>query len=257
MFRLYEHHMITWILGLASVVAISAISLVGVLVLWLKDKQLEKILLYLVSFSVGGLFGDAFIHLIPEAIEEGGFGTSVSLLILLGILSSFIIEKFLQWRHCHIPTSSEHPHSFAYMNLFGDAVHNLIDGLIVGGSYLVSIPIGISTTLAVVFHEIPQELGDFGVLIHGGFKKRKAVWFNFLTALTAVVGAVIALVVGATLDGFIPLLIPFAAGNFIYIAGSDLIPELRKDEPDLKKATLQVVSITLGVAVMLLVLLLE
>jgi zinc and cadmium transporter len=249
--------MITWILGLASVVAISAISLVGVLVLWLKDKQLEKILLYLVSFSVGGLFGDAFIHLIPEAIEEGGFGTSVSLLILLGILSSFIIEKFLQWRHCHIPTSSEHPHSFAYMNLFGDAVHNLIDGLIVGGSYLVSIPIGISTTLAVVFHEIPQELGDFGVLIHGGFKKRKAVWFNFLTALTAVLGAVIALVVGATLEGFIPLLIPFAAGNFIYIAGSDLIPELRKDEPDLKKATLQVVSITLGVAVMLLVLLLE
>ncbi len=249
--------MITWILGLASVIAISAISLMGVLVLWLKDKQLEKILLYLVSFSVGGLFGDAFIHLIPQAIEEGGFGTSVSLLILIGILSSFVIEKFLQWRHCHIPTSSEHPHSFAYMNLFGDAVHNLIDGLIVGGSYLVSISIGISTTLAVVFHEIPQELGDFGVLIHGGFNKRKAVWFNFLTALTAVIGAVIAFVVGTTLGGFIPLLIPFAAGNFIYIAGSDLIPELRKDEPDLKKATLQVVSITLGVAVMLLVLLLE
>jgi len=249
--------MITWILGLVSVIAISAISLMGVLVLWLKDKQLEKILLYLVSFSVGGLFGDAFIHLIPQAIEEGGFGTSVSLLILIGILSSFVIEKFLQWRHCHIPTSSEHPHSFAYMNLFGDAVHNLIDGLIVGGSYLVSISIGISTTLAVVFHEIPQELGDFGVLIHGGFNKRKAVWFNFLTALTAVIGAVIAFVVGTTLGGFIPLLIPFAAGNFIYIAGSDLIPELRKDEPDLKKATLQVVSITLGVAVMLLVLLLE
>jgi zinc and cadmium transporter len=249
--------MITWILSLASVIAISAISLTGVLVLWLKDKQLEKILLYLVSFSVGGLFGDAFIHLIPEAIEESGFGTSVSLLILLGIIFSFIMEKFLQWRHCHIPTSSEHPHSFAYMNLFGDAVHNLIDGLIVGGSYLVSVPIGISTTLAVVFHEIPQEFGDFGVLIHGGFKKRKAVWFNFLTALTAILGAVIALVVGATLVGFIPLLIPFAAGNFIYIAGSDLIPELRKDEPDLKKATLQVVSITLGVAVMLLVLLLE
>ncbi|MBN1245693.1 ZIP family metal transporter [Candidatus Bathyarchaeota archaeon] len=249
--------MITWILGLASVIAISAISLTGVLVLWLKDKQLERILLYLVSFSVGGLFGDAFIHLIPEAIEEGGFGISVSLLILLGILFSFVVEKFLQWRHCHIPTSSEHPHSFAYMNLFGDAVHNLIDGLIVGGSYLVSIPIGISTTLAVIFHEIPQELGDFGVLIHGGFNKRKAVWFNLLTALTAILGAVIAFVAGTALEGFIPLLIPFAAGNFIYIAGSDLIPELRKDEPDLKKSALQVVSITLGVAMMLLILLLE
>jgi zinc and cadmium transporter len=249
--------MITWLLGLTSVIIISAISLVGVLVLWLKDQQLKKILLYLVSFSVGGLFGDAFIHLIPEAIEESGFGTSISLLILLGILFSFVVEKFLQWRHCHIPTSSEHPHSFAYMNLFGDAVHNLIDGLIVGGSYLVSIPIGVSTTLAVIFHEIPQELGDFGVLIHGGFNKKKAVWFNFLTALTAILGAIIAFVVGTTLKGFIPLLIPFAAGNFIYIAGSDLIPELRKDEPDLKKATLQVVSITLGVVIMLLVLLLE
>jgi zinc and cadmium transporter len=249
--------MITWLLGLTSVIIISAISLVGVLVLWLKDQQLKKILLYLVSFSVGGLFGDAFIHLIPEAIEESGFGTSISLLILLGILFSFVVEKFLQWRHCHIPTSSEHPHSFAYMNLFGDAVHNLIDGLIVGGSYLVSIPIGVSTTLAVIFHEIPQELGDFGVLIHGGFNKKKAVWFNFLTALTAILGAIIAFVVGTTLKSFIPLLIPFAAGNFIYIAGSDLIPELRKDEPDLKKATLQVVSITLGVVIMLLVLLLE
>ena len=249
--------MITWVLGLTSVIVISAISLTGVLVLWLKDQQLKKILLYLVSFSVGGLFGDAFIHLIPEAIEESGFGTSISLLILLGILFSFVVEKFLQWRHCHIPTSSEHPHSFAYMNLFGDAVHNLIDGLIVGGSYLASIPIGISTTLAVIFHEIPQELGDFGVLIHGGFSKKKAVWFNFLTALTAILGVIIVFVVGTTLEGFIPLLIPFAAGNFIYIAGSDLIPELRKDEPDLKKATLQVVSITLGVVIMLLVLLLE
>ena len=249
--------MITWVLGLTSVTIISAISLVGVLFLWLKNQKLSKILLYLVSFSVGGLFGDAFIHLVPETIEEIGFGTSASLLILFGILSSFMVEKFLQWRHCHIPTSSEHPHSFAYMNLFGDAVHNPIDGLIVGGSYLASIPIGISTTLAVIFHEIPQEIGDFGVLIQGGFNKTRALQFNFLTALTAMLGAVIALVLGATLEGFTPFLIPFAAGNFIYIAGSDLIPELRKDEPNLKKAVLQVVSIALGVAIMLLLVLLE
>ena len=249
--------MITWLLGLTSVTIISAISLAGILVLWLKDQKLKKILLYLVSFSVGGLFGDAFIHLIPEAVEESGFGTSISLLIFLGILSSFVVEKFLQWRHCHIPTSSEHPHSFAYMNLFGDAVHNLIDGLIVGGSYIASIQIGISTTLAVIFHEIPQELGDFGVLIHGGFNKKKALWFNFLTALTAILGATISLIMGATLEGFIPLLIPFAAGNFIYIAGSDLIPELRKDEPNPKRATLQVASIALGVITMLLLTLIE
>ena len=245
--------MITWLLGLTSVIIISLISIIGILTLWLKEQNLKKILLYLVSFSAGALFGDAFIHLIPEAIEENGFGLSISALILSGILFSFIVEKFLQWRHCHIPTSSKHPHSFAYMNLFGDAIHNLLDGLIVGGSYIVSIPVGIATTLAVIFHEIPQELGDFAVLIHGGFTKKKAFWLNFLTALTAILGTLIALGIGSALEGFIPLLIPFAAGNFIYIAGSDLIPELRKDEPNPKKSALQVASITLGVVTMLLV----
>ena len=143
------------------------------------------------------------------------------------------------------------------MNLFGDSVHNLIDGLIVGGSYVASIPLGIATTIAVIFHEIPQEIGDFGVLIYGGFGKRKALTFNFLTALTAVIGAIIALAVGSAIEGFVPLLIPFAAGNFIYIAGSDLIPELRKDAPEPKKSALQLVSLVLGVVPMLLLLLLE
>jgi len=249
--------MITWLLSIASVLVVSLISIIGIATLWLKEQQLKKILLYMVSFSAGALFGDAFIHLIPEAIEETGFGLSISLLILFGILFSFIVEKFLCWRHCHIPTSSEHPHSFAYMNLFGDAIHNLIDGLIIGGSFVFSISLGIATTLAVIFHEIPQELGDFGVLIHGGFSKKKALWFNLLTALTAVFGTLLALVLGSNLEGFTPLLLSFAAGNFIYIAGSDLIPELRKDEANLKKSAMQIISITFGVCTMLLLLLLE
>jgi len=249
--------MITWLLSIASVLVVSIISIIGIATLWLKEEQLKKFLLYMVSFSVGALFGDVFIHLIPEAIEETGFGLSISLLILFGILFSFIVEKFLRWRHCHIPTSSEHPHSFAYMNLFGDAIHNLIDGLIIGGSFVFSISLGLATTLAVIFHEIPQELGDFGVLIHGGFSKKKALWFNLLTALTAVFGTILALVLGSNLEGFTPLLLSFAAGNFIYIAGSDLIPELRKDEANLKKSAMQIISITLGVCTMLLILLLE
>jgi len=126
-----------------------------VLTFSLREEDLKKILLYFVSFSAGGLFGDAFIHLIPEAMEESGFGMHVSLLILFGIIFSFIVERFLQWRHCHIPTSEEHPHSFACMNLFGDSVHNFIDGLVIGGSYLASVSLGIATTLAVGFHEIP------------------------------------------------------------------------------------------------------
>ena len=249
--------MITWLLSIASVLVVSIISIIGIVTLWLKEQQLKKILLYMVSFSAGALFGDAFIHLIPEAIEETGFGLPISMLILFGILFSFIVEKFLRWRHCHIPTSNEHPHSFAYMNLFGDAIHNLIDGLIIGGSFVFSISLGIATTLAVIFHEIPQELGDFGVLIHGGFSKKKALWFNLLTALTAVLGTILALVLGSNLEGFTPLLLSFAAGNFIYIAGSDLIPELRKDEANLKKSAIQIISITLGVCTMLLILLFE
>ena len=178
-------------------------------------------------------------------------------MIIVGIFAAFVVERFLQWRHCHIPTSSEHPHSFVYMNLFGDAVHNLIDGLIIGGSYLASIPLGIATTLAVILHEVPQELGDFGILVHGGIKKRRALWFNFLTALTAVLGALISFVAGIAVESFVPLVIPFAAGNFIYIAGSDLVPELRKDAPNPKKSALQGLSIALGVSTMLVLLLLE
>ncbi len=245
------------LLSLISVILVSLVSVVGILSLLLNDKKLTKILLYLVSFSAGSLFGDAFIHLIPEAIEGNSSGTLVSILIIFGILFSFAMERFLQWRHCHIPTSSEHPHSFAYMNLFGDTIHNLIDGLIIGGSYLVNIPIGVATTLAVIFHEIPQEIGDFCVLIYGGFTKRKALWLNFLTALTAVIGALTAIILSSVLEGFVPVLIPFAAGNFIYIAGSDLIPELRKDTPELKKAAIQITSISLGVIIMALLLILE
>lgn len=242
---------LVWLYSLASVAIVSLISLIGVLTFWLKEEDLKKILLCFVSFSAGGLFGDAFIHLIPEAMKESGFGINVSLLILSGIIVSFVVERFLQWRHCHIPTSEEHPHSVAYMNLFGDAVHNFIDGLIIGGSYLVSTPFGVATTLAVVFHEIPQEIGDFGVLIYGGFGRSRALFFNFLTALMAVFGAMIALSLDFLIQDVSTLLIPFAAGNFVYIAGSDLIPELRKEEPEPLKATSQLVAFVLGILVLL------
>lgn len=216
----------------------------------LKEETLKKMLLYLVSFSAGGLFGHAFIHMIPEAVGENGFGLQVSIYILVGIITSFIVEKFLLWRHCHVPTSEEHPHTFAYMNLFGDAVHNFIDGLMIGGSYLASLSLGIATTLAVIFHEIPQEIGDFGVLIYGGFNKSRAIFFNFSTALTAIFGAILALTLGFLIHDFIPFMVPFAAGNFIYIAGSDLIPELRKDEPGFPKSILQLACFVLGILIL-------
>jgi len=249
--------MITWLYSLASIVAVSLTSLIGVLTLPLQEKDLRRILLYLVSFSAGGLFGDTFLHLIPDAVEESGFGMSVSFSILSGIVLSFVLERFLQWRHCHIPTSKEHPHSLAYMNLFGDAVHNFIDGLIIGGSYLASTPLGVATTLAVFFHEIPQEIGDFGILLHSGFSKPRALLLNFLTALVALVGGVTALSLGFLSQGSVSPLIAFAAGSFIYVAGSDLIPELRKEEPEPLRSALQLLAFVSGVLVLFIFVLLE
>lgn len=216
---------------------------------------MKRTLAYFVSFSAGALFGDAFIHLIPGAVAEYGFGVKVSLYVLSGILISFLVEKVIHWRHTH--TTRYHLHArresvqpFALMNLFGEAVHNLIDGLIIGAGYLVSVPVGVATTLAVIFHEIPAELGDFGVLVHGGMAPRKALLFNFLVALTAVVGAITALVVSSLTRGATTFLVPFAAGCFIYIAGSNLIPELQKEIRPVR-SLLQFVTLILGIAVML------
>lgn len=246
-----------WIYSLLSVAIVSLISLVGILTLSIKIERLKKILIYLISFSAGALIGDAFIHLLPEIVEEsGGFGIGTSLYIISGILISFVIEKFIHWRHCHLPITTEHKHPFAWMNLFGDSIHNLIDGMIIAAAYLVSIPVGIATTIAVVLHEIPQEIGDFGVLIHGGFSVKKAVLLNFLTALTAVFGTVAVLILGAHTENVASFLVPFAAGNFIYIASTDLIPELHK-ETAVSKSIVQLVSFVLGVCIMLLLLQLE
>ena len=244
-----------WFYSLLSVLLVSCISFIGLFTLSLKEEKLKKILLYLVSFSVGGLLGDAFIHLLPESIELNN-EFSLSFYILLGLIFSFIVEKFVQWRHCHIPTSKEHPHPFAIMNLIGDSVHNFIDGLIIGASYLISLQVGIATTMAVALHEIPQEIGDFGVLIHGGFKRNKALFLNFVTALTSVLGAVTSLLIVSYAGNITSFLLPFAIGNFIYIAGSDLIPELHK-ETRVSRSFAQLIMFVIGIGIMYLFLFLE
>ncbi len=245
-----------WLYSLISVILVSLLSFVGVLFLTLKKEKLQKILLFLVSFAAGGLSGDAFLHLLPEAVEEAGFTLEISLAILVGILVFFALEKFISWRHCHIPTSKEYPHPVALMNLIGDGLHNFIDGMVIAASFLVSIPLGLATSLAVIFHEIPQEIGDFGVLIHGGFSKNKALFFNFISASAAIAGAILTLFLGTRLVGLTRLLIPFTAGSFLYIAGSDLIPELHK-ETNLKKSAFQLLGLILGIGVMLSLLLIE
>jgi zinc and cadmium transporter len=245
---------------IVSVLLVSITAFVGIFTFMVRNKNIDKILIYLVSFSVGALFGDVFIHLLPEAFEEASNTALIGIYVLVGILFSFMVEKFIHWRHCHTPESKHHHHSFAYMSLVGDSVHNFIDGLIIAGAYFVSIPVGIATTVAVLLHEIPQELGDFGILVHGGFTKGKALLFNFLTALTAVAGAVIGIIMSST-ESLMLFLIPFAAGNLVYIAGSDLIPQLHDssscDDKVLRRSTSQVLMMILGIAVMMCLLLLE
>lgn len=239
-----------------SVIAVSLLSLLGALTLALSLSVLKKVLLFLVAFSTGALIGDAFIHLLPELALENGVDISASFGILAGILTFFALEKFLRWRHCHDVDCPEHPKHLGPMNLVGDGLHNLIDGLLIGASYLVSIPLGITTTIAVALHEIPQELGDFGILLHSGFSKRRAIGFNFISSGLAIVGGLIAYIAGQQAANFVPFMIPFTMGGFIYIALSGLIPELHKDDR-LDRSVIQFLAIILGIAVMYSLLLLE
>lgn len=243
-----------WFYSLLSVVIVSLISLVGVLSLSIKKEKLKNILIYFVSFSAGALFGDVFLHLLPEIIKEySNQVPTIFILVLIGIIFSFILEKIICWRHCHLPITKTHVHTFAYMNLFGDFFHNFLDGIAIAASYLINFQIGLATTLAVIFHEIPQEFGDFGVLLHGGFSVNKALIYNFFTSLSAVLGAIISLILKNQIEHLNLFLISFTAGNFIYIAGSDLIPELHKDV-EFKKGIRQILVFILGILIMSLLL---
>ena len=235
-----------WALG-ASIV-VSLISLIGIFALLLKDKLLNRTLLLLVGFSAGALIGGAFLHLLPEALEQTNSQTVFGYAIL-GFIFFFILERYFYWRHCHEGICDIH--AFTYLNLIGDGIHNLTDGLVIGASFTVSIHFGIITTLMIVFHEIPQEIGDFGVLVYGGFSKARALLFNFASALTCVLGTIIGYHLSARLGSFSVFLIPLTAGGFIYIAACDLIPELHK-QPGLRRATFSVVAFSCGILFILL-----
>lgn len=245
-----------WIYSLTSVLIVSLISLVGIFTLSIKTEKLKRILIYFVAFSAGALLADAFFHLLPSVIKENGFSVEISFSLLAGILLFFILEKIIHWYHCHLPITKEHKHPFTYMNIFGDALHNFIDGLIIASSYILSIPVGIATTLAVIFHEIPHEMGEFGLLVYGGFSRRKALFVNFLSALTSILGALIGLWLGGYIPGMEIVLVPVAAGGFIYIAASDLIPEMHK-ETALSRSMIQILCFIIGILIMLALLFLE
>ncbi len=233
------------LLILSSVILISCLSLIGILSLIISKKKLHSFLILFVAFASGSLLAASFIHLIPEAYHEIGGQTFT--LVLAGIVVFFIFEKFIHWHHCGHEECTVRP--VAYLNLVADGFHNFIDGIIITAAYLIDIQLGLVTTLAIALHEIPQEFGDFSVLIHSGMKSRKALAYNFLSASMAILGALTGYIFLSEVQYLIPYAIAFAAGGFIYIATADLMPELHKESAPGKMIT-QTIALVLGILVL-------
>ena len=212
-----------WIIGSALLDAI--IGCIGIITIWVSKKNLEGILYLLIAFAAGSLIGGAFLHLLPEALENQSH-ESVFIYTITGFFLFVVFECYLHWHSCE--KCEIHP--FTYTMLFGDALHNFIDGLVLTASFLVSIPLGIATVFAILTHELPQQLGVFGVLVKGGLSRGKAVLYSFLAQSTILLGALVGYFFAGSISGLTTIMIPFAAGGFIYIASSDLIPEMHKAE---------------------------
>lgn len=225
----------------------SLVSLVGIIFFKVKKKLLKEELLALVGVATGALLGDAFLHLVPEALEISG-AKETGLGIIIGIMVFFILEKLLKWRHCH-EIDCHQKNSLAGMSLMADSIHNLIDGLIIGSSFLISIPLGISTSLAVLLHEIPQEIGDLAILVHSGYPLRKAALMNLSSAFFSLLGVLIVWILGSNVN-IHEKLIAITAGGFIYLAASDLIPELHRHQSKVWESVWQLISVTFGIGIM-------
>lgn len=256
--------MITFLWSLVATIIVSLISLIGVFFIRFKGKTMQRVVLFLVYMSIGALFGDTFIHLLPESYATIQPSTYVAYGIIGGLLIFFLLEKILKWRHSHNVTETHHDdhvdlpgiEPFAYSVIFGDALHNFIDGLLIAASFIIDVRTGIATTVAVIAHEIPQELGNYAALLHAGMRRSQALLWNFLSALTAIIGALIPFILSGNHEKFVQFLLPITAGGFIYVAGTDLLPEL-KDRTRLRDTLAQVSAIIIGVGIMALFLLLE
>jgi len=237
-----------------ATVVVSLFSLVGIYALSLKEKTLHSILLVLVAFSAGSILGAAYFDLLPEAIAFFEGESVVFIYITIGFILFFFLERFIYWYHGHGHEADisgkiadrAATKGFAYLNLIGDGIHNFVDGAVIAASFLIGFSVGLATTVAVIFHELPQEMGDYGILVYGGFKRREALLLNFVVALTVILGGIFAVFFIETVETLSGLLIALSAGGFIYLAASELIPELHK-EKSFKKSVVQFVIFILGI----------
>jgi len=238
-----------WIGAVGSTLLVSLLSFTGILLLAMRANRLKQMVFILVSFAVGALFGNTFFMLIPESFAMIENTQLIGLLIVLGLVVMFILEKFIHWHHCHNVSHDHDAAPLGYISLITDSLHNFTDGVLIAAAWMASPEVGVATTLAVVVHEIPQEISDFGVLLHAGFSKRKAIFLNFVAACAAILGAVVTVMLGSVTEKFIVFILPFAAGGFIYLAGSDLIPELHR-ESSVRKSLIQLAAILAGLAML-------
>ncbi len=233
-----------WILLVTLLDGLAAFA--GAFTLVFKGKTLKNLLFVLVAFSAGVMIGGGLLHLLVESLET--LEADIAMVVfIVGFSVFFLIERLLHWHHCHTGGACD-VHTYSYLVLIGDGIHNFIDGLVISAAFITNIGLGLVTSLLILGHELPQEIGDFAVLLHGGMKKGKALLYNFLSQLTAVIGGLAGYF--WLYDELRILLLPFAAGGFIYIAASDLIPELHK-EPRLSRAMLAFGFFTTGVLFML------
>jgi len=234
---------LTWILLITIINGLLAFA--GAILYFTLKQNLNKILIFLVAFTTGALLGGAFFHFLPEAFTQLNL-LLVIILTFIGIILFYLVEKILHWHHCHDGKCKKHP--FTFLILYGDAIHNFIDGLIIAGSFLISVPFGFFTSALILLHELPQEIGDFGVLIYGGHSVSKALTYNFLAQLTSILGGVLGYFFITEQQSI--YLLPIAAGGFLYIAVADLIPEIFKQK---KPTTIiaNLLAIILGLLVLI------
>lgn len=237
-----------------AVVAVSLISLIGIFAISLKETTLDRILFILLSFSAGTILGAAYLDLLPEALEFFGEKqlSLATVYVTLGFLGFFFLERFIYWYHGHMHGYESKVDEkmtvkrFVYLNILGDAIHNLLDGVVIGASFLIAVPTGLAATAAVIFHELSQEIGDFGVLVYGGFTRYRALLVNFLSALTALFDVLFANYIAAQVENVVGPLIALGAGGFMFLAASELIPEMQK-ERDFGRSVIQFGIFILGI----------
>lgn len=238
-----------WLYALGSTLIVSLLSLSGVFLLSIKSNRLHKVLICLMCFSAGTMLGNAFFHLLPESYESISPSYITAWLAIGGYFIFFIMEKLIHSHHSDDKNNLKTVKSFGYLSLYADSLHNFTDGILIGAAWMFNQEVGLATTIAVILHEIPQEIGDFGILLKAGFSNKKAIFYNFISAFTALLGTLITLFAGKIVENFSIYILPVAAGGFIYLATSSLFPEILK-ETSKKNVLLHLIFLLLGLGLM-------